>query len=1066
MALTAGDIVAYIRADASQFDATVNKSKGTFETFGNTVGAGVKALATTFTAVTAATAGLGLAAFKVGASYNILQQNSRAALATLLGGAEAANVQMGKLDDFASNSPFAKQVFITAQQQLLGFGVQAEKVIPILDAVQNSVAAVGGGNEQVSQVTYALAQMQGQGKLTGETLNQLGQYGIDAAGIIGAKMGKTGAEIREMASKPGGIPVDQVWAPLVDGMMERFGGATAGIKEQFTGAVDRIKGAWRDVGAALATPFIDPKGGGMAVEWANKIADALRALQQKAEPLVDLLVERFRPALDKVTPALDKVRSGINSWDLSKINGQLDTLVKYKPLVAGTAASLIAFGSSSLGPISKLLPAINPVIAGIAALVATTPGLQGVGKQFMASLEPLVPIAQDLGKTLIDSLMSVLEELAPAVSDVAVAAGPLALALANGLTPAAVSVAEAMVPIAGVLADVVSWIAELPTPVLAAAVAFLALSKVEGPVSDLASTVTGKLGDAFKGMTTVVRDAQAASLAAGGSVGAMGMTMQVAKVGAQNLGTALKTAFMSNPIGLAIAGISVAFGFLMNAQEKARQKAEEHEATVRELTDAFVESNGEIDKNARQIAHSTLATKEYSETGQNAIDMAKDLGVSLSDLNLAWLGDADAIERVKKATEGVRTETEAYTSGTSGVTTQVFTDQAEAAQWLVESLEDGAGASDEARQAAIDLAAGTGELTDKTNANTEATKAATEAKREWAGIVLSEKEATRASEEAQLSATDAITKWQAAVENATLINADAKATEEEKGAATRDAEQALRDAEAATDSTSTATLKAVDAMKLNAAGNREVYDTVMAARESFIAQKVALGMTREAAEAYATQLGLTPEAVLTKIEIEDLATQTINTVISKLEGMNGKTYTAIARVDTQGNTRSVYIPGVGTMSANGSMWEGGLQRYANGGGIDGAGASVARVSQIVQGGRNILWGEPETGWETYISGKPDQRNRNLRILDETARRFGRITVPANVTAYASGGSNANAPTPTMFVPTSQGPVDLSDRSVQRLADAILAGATQVSNGVADARDRSMAGTRQTIGRTR
>src|SRR5690606_6555558 len=215
-------------------------------------------IATAFRAVTAGATALGAHVFKIGADYNRLQQSSRAALSTLLGSAEAANAQMDKLDEFARTSPFAKQVFITAQQQLLGFGVQAERVIPILDAVQNAVAAVGGSNEQVEQVTYALAQMQGQGKLTGETLNQLGQYGIDAAGIIGQELGKTGAEIRDLASKAGGIPVDQVWEPLVAGLMERFGGATDAIKLQYDGAVDRIKSATRDIGSIIAAPFIDP----------------------------------------------------------------------------------------------------------------------------------------------------------------------------------------------------------------------------------------------------------------------------------------------------------------------------------------------------------------------------------------------------------------------------------------------------------------------------------------------------------------------------------------------------------------------------------------------------------------------------------------------------------------------------------------------------------------------------------------------------------------------------------------------------------------------------------------
>src|SRR5690625_1362223 len=280
-----------MRLDDAQFNQGLDGSKSRFEGLRSAVGAGVRAIATGFAAATTTAAGLGIAAFKVGMDFNRLQQNSRAALTTILGSAEAAADQMDRLDDFASNSPFARQVWITAQQQLLGFGVEAERVVPILDAVQQSVAAVGGSNEQIESVTYALAQMQGTGRLTGETLNQLGQYGIDAASIIGQEMGKTGQEIRKLASKPGGIPVDEVWDPLVDGMMENFGGATEGLRQQWDGAVDRIKAAWRDIGAILAEPFIDPMGGGRAVGWADDFADTLRAAQAQIPPFGHTLVD-------------------------------------------------------------------------------------------------------------------------------------------------------------------------------------------------------------------------------------------------------------------------------------------------------------------------------------------------------------------------------------------------------------------------------------------------------------------------------------------------------------------------------------------------------------------------------------------------------------------------------------------------------------------------------------------------------------------------------------------------------------------------------------------------------
>src|SRR5699024_12216344 len=92
---------------------------------------------------------------------------------------------------------FAKDVFIKAQQQLLGFGMEAEKVVPTLDAIQNSVAAVGGSNQDIAEITNILAKVIGSGKLTAETFNELGVRGVNAAEIIGSEMGKSGQQIRD-----------------------------------------------------------------------------------------------------------------------------------------------------------------------------------------------------------------------------------------------------------------------------------------------------------------------------------------------------------------------------------------------------------------------------------------------------------------------------------------------------------------------------------------------------------------------------------------------------------------------------------------------------------------------------------------------------------------------------------------------------------------------------------------------------------------------------------------------------------------------------------------------------
>lgn len=243
-----------------------------------------QALGGALTVVGGAMTALSIAVMKTGIEYNSLQQSSRAALTTLLGSAEAANAQMDKLDEFARTSPFAKQTFIQAQQQMLAFGVETQKVIPYLDAVQDAVAAAGGGNQQIEEIAFIMAQISAASKITGQDLIQFGQRGINAAELIGSQMGKTGGEIREEITA-GTLDATAALDALAGGMAERFDGAAENVKNTFEGALDRVRAAWRDLSSELATPLVDPNGGGALVDFLNWTADVLRAFQRLPEPI-------------------------------------------------------------------------------------------------------------------------------------------------------------------------------------------------------------------------------------------------------------------------------------------------------------------------------------------------------------------------------------------------------------------------------------------------------------------------------------------------------------------------------------------------------------------------------------------------------------------------------------------------------------------------------------------------------------------------------------------------------------------------------------------------------------
>lgn len=243
-----------------------------------------QALGTAAMVVGGAMTALTLAVAKTGIEYNTLQQTSRAALTTLLGGAEAANAQMDKLDAFARTSPFSKTTFISAQQQMLAFGIEAQKVIPYLDAIQDAVAAAGGSNQQLGEIAFVMAQISAAGKITGQDLIQFGQRGVNAAELIGSQMGKTGAQIKSEITA-GTLGADEALDALAAGMKAKFDGAAANVKDTFAGAMDRVQAAWRDLSADLMKPLVDPNGGGALVGVLNWAADLMRAVQKLPEPI-------------------------------------------------------------------------------------------------------------------------------------------------------------------------------------------------------------------------------------------------------------------------------------------------------------------------------------------------------------------------------------------------------------------------------------------------------------------------------------------------------------------------------------------------------------------------------------------------------------------------------------------------------------------------------------------------------------------------------------------------------------------------------------------------------------
>lgn len=474
-----------------------------------------------------------------GKEFNILQQQVRAGLTAILGTTKAAEGLLKQVNLLNDTSPFPRSAFLSATQQLVGFGVSAERVVPILDAVQNAVAGIGGNANDIQLFTRAFAQIQSQGRLTGDVLFSLGSKGVDAAKIIGDQMGKTGQQIKDEVTK-GAIGADQAIDLLTKGLSEKFEGAVENVAKSFIGASDRVTARLRDIGADITRAFINPIGGGAAVDGFNNIADALSNIRKNVISQLLPAIQTFADLFVRVTALVRDFTSGLSVGEIQKFFGVIQALV---PVLALFAQKFVAGIASSLPMINRFAGALGGPIVSIGILIATVPELR---KAFFDVINALTP--------LVNSLLPVFDSALKSIQGTLVVIIPILSAIVGAITV-----------LSGVLTPVVNLLQRMGIagPILALLVTRFAATRIAGTAAFTQISLSLGL------MIAKLREAGLATDVMGNKLSTMGKAAQAGGILVGGIGAALKS--IITPANAAIALFTVISGRL--AQGKANADA-------------------------------------------------------------------------------------------------------------------------------------------------------------------------------------------------------------------------------------------------------------------------------------------------------------------------------------------------------------------------------------------------------------------------------------------------------------------------------------------------------------
>lgn len=329
--MASGDIAIRITADdlaSATLDRIQGHARGLQSAFSQAVStaAGFAIAIPLLSALQSGVSAVGGAFF----GLNSQLEQAKIGFTTMIGSAQQADALLRDLQKFAQTTPFEFPDLLRATTKFISVGVAARDVIPVMTAVGDAVAAVGGSTVQIDRVALAFQQMAAKGRVQGQELLQIAETGIPIYGLLAKELGVTTAAFSKMVEN-GAVPADVAFKAFVNGVKNSN---MAGMMQQqsatFQGAMSNIKDAVSQASATAFRPFF-----AMISEGAQTLGTFLQS-------------DRFTRWVAVVTAATQAVAGALRSL----FSGDFDTFI----------AKIQAMGSQIAGALLHVANQAVPVL--------------------------------------------------------------------------------------------------------------------------------------------------------------------------------------------------------------------------------------------------------------------------------------------------------------------------------------------------------------------------------------------------------------------------------------------------------------------------------------------------------------------------------------------------------------------------------------------------------------------------------------------------------------------------------------------------------------------------------
>lgn len=227
---------------------------------------------------------------------------------TLFGDEQKAESYLSGLVDMANTTPFLYSDLTAMSKTLATYGYGADQILPTLQTVGDTGAALGMSVSDMNAIATALGRMESSDKATLEYLNILNDRGVGAVGYLAEAKGLSVGETYSAISK-GEISGTETVKVILDALERDFSGSMREQSQTFEGLSSTLEGLKQEIDNAAGEGYnrertqglnneIDTYGGalGQAMKEASRISGENAAYmenlkeQYRREALASLLL--------------------------------------------------------------------------------------------------------------------------------------------------------------------------------------------------------------------------------------------------------------------------------------------------------------------------------------------------------------------------------------------------------------------------------------------------------------------------------------------------------------------------------------------------------------------------------------------------------------------------------------------------------------------------------------------------------------------------------------------------------------------------------------------------------